>query len=222
MRRGAEIVQCKFEEDKAGAMRYVLACGREVRSRRGGRLFGFKSHFAGPINDAVELYFFSGCYVGLNPIEDGITNVCGIGPENFLQFHEFKFDSIVNSFSRLKERLRPLTRSMRWYSAGPLVFERRFDAREGVYAAGDALCFVDPFTGSGLLSSVITGRLAGLAAAKGTATGAYAADCRRRIGRPFLASSLIRKMLANGWAERLAPFVPASWIVHITRPGHVL
>src|SRR5947207_689323 len=63
----------------------VIASGRPSSTApRGARLFGFKAHFEGPPNDAVELYFFQGVYVGVAPIEDGRTNVCGLGPEDFL------------------------------------------------------------------------------------------------------------------------------------------
>ncbi len=220
--RGAELRQSASTSDRTGAMARVLACGRAAQSRRGGRLFGFKSHFTGPVNDAVELYFGGDCYVGLNPIEGGLTNVCGLAAEDILRGCNFEFDRIVHSIPRLKQRLIPMERSMRWYSTGPLVFEQRFRARQDVYAAGDALCFVDPFTGSGLLSAVITGRLAGLAAMRRTPVTEYASNCRRRIGRPFVISSLIRKALMSGWAERLVPVVPASWLVQATRTANVL
>ncbi len=198
----------------------ITAHGRQNMSGRGRRLFGFKAHFEGPVNDAVELYFFSGCYVGINPVEGRITNVCGLGPENTLSTHAFDFDSLVHSFPQLSERLRPLRRSMRWLAAGPLVFQNHFKSavRPLEYRAGDALSFIDPFTGSGVLSAVLTGSLAGVAAARGIPADAYVKQCRRRMQRPFLFSTLLRTLVANGWAERLAEFVPAPWLVRLTRP----
>ena len=202
----------------------ITAHGRKILSARGGRLFGFKSHFEGPVNDAVELYFFSGifsgCYVGINPVEVGITNVCGLGPENILRSHAFDFDSVVNSFPPLAERLRPLHRTMRWHTAGPLVFENHLrDASKPLeYPVGDALSFVDPFTGSGLLSAVLTGTLGGVAAARGVGTEVYLSQCRSRLQRPFLCSSLIRKLVRSGWAEHLVGLVPGRVLLHMTRP----
>lgn len=198
----------------------IVAHGRRTPSSRGSRLFGFKSHFHGPVNDSVELYFFSGCYVGINPVEDGITNICGLGPENLLRALAFDFDSVVNSFPKLSERLRPLTRTLRWLTVGPLVFQNRFRDHEtrSQYPAGDALSFVDPFTGSGLLSAVLTGSFAGSAAARGTPIERYISDCRKHLQSPFLFSSLMRNLLNNGWAERLARFVPGHWLMRLTRP----
>jgi len=197
----------------------IMAHGRKAIAPRGRRLFGFKAHFEGPSDDAVELYFFNGCYVGINTVEGGITNVSGLGPEQLLRARGFEIDELAAEFDPLRERLRPLRRTMDWMTTGPLVFETHFDAANGVYPAGDALSFVDPFTGSGIVSAVLTGSLAGSAAARGTPVEDYLSECRRRLQRPFLISSVFRKAVANGWGEYLAPFVPGTWLVRLTRPA---
>ena len=68
----------------------VITTGRSSQSRRGGRLFGFKAHFDGPADDAVELYFAGSMYVGVNCVEDGFTNVCGLAPEEHLRRCRFR------------------------------------------------------------------------------------------------------------------------------------
>ena len=198
----------------------VVAYGRKFAPPKGNRLFGFKAHFEGPTDDAVELYFFAGCYVGINPIEGGLTNVCGIGPETALKARDFEIDEVLDGFAPLSRRLRPLTRSMKWLMTGPLEFRNRLRVpiEEGRYPAGDALSFVDPFTGTGILSAVVTGRLAGIAAARRLRTDEYLGQCRRCLQTPFLASSIFRGVLARGWADRLARFVPGAWLVRVTRP----
>jgi hypothetical protein len=208
------------EEERVLGAPTVIAHGRKIPSSRGGRLFGFKAHFDGPVDDAVELFFFDRCYVGLNAVEGGVTNVCGLGPEELLQRHRFDVDSVVNSSPKLAERLNPLRRKFRWLTVGPLVFENRFRAsfEPGHYPAGDALSFVDPFTGSGMLSAMVSGHLAGIAAAGGTAVDVYVKQCRRVLERPFQVASLFRNLLANGWGERLAAFTPGSLLVSLTRP----
>ena len=198
----------------------VVAHGRKIASSRGGRLFGFKAHFDGPADDAIQLFFFDRCYVGVNAIEGGVTNVCGLGPEDLLLRHRFDIDAVVNSSEKLAERLRPLRRRFRWLTVGPLVFQNHFRDRfnEGEYPAGDALSFVDPFTGSGMLSAMVSGKLAGIAAAHGTPPSTYVAQCRRVLERPFQVASLFRGLLANGWGERLAKLIPGSLLVSLTRP----
>jgi hypothetical protein len=79
---------------------------------RGDRLFGFKTHFTGPVDDAVELFFFNGCYVGVNVVEGGRTNVCGLGPENYLRKCAFDYDRVVLASPALAARLGPLQRDM--------------------------------------------------------------------------------------------------------------
>lgn len=198
----------------------IVAHGRKAIAPRGRRLFGFKAHFQGPADDAVELYFFNGCYVGVSAVENGVTNVCGLGPENLLRARSFEIDELIGEFEPLRDRLRPLLRTMDWLTTGPLVFETHFEAvTPGVYPAGDALSFVDPFTGSGIVSAILTGTLAGTAAARSDAVEDYIRECRQRLQRPFLISSIFRRAVASGWGEYLAPFVPGSWLVKLTRPA---
>ena len=130
----------------------VLATGRKSIAAAGRRLFGFKAHFEGPVNDAVELFFFRGCYVGVSAIENGITNICGIAPEHVLRACEFQIDDLLSGWPPLACRVRPLSRVSRWFTVGPLVFGGQWQhfAGRDIYPAGDALGFIDPFTGSGL------------------------------------------------------------------------
>jgi len=197
----------------------VLACGRRpARAPRGRRQFGFKAHFDGPANDAVELYFFDGCYVGVSGIEGGRTNVCGLGPEDCLTRFGFSYDDVVARCPALVERLAPLRRVMPWVSTGPLEYGQRFAPGAAPYPAGDALSFVDPFTGSGLLAAVRSGAIAGRAAASGETTEAYLAQCRASLRKPFQVASLLRGLVASGWAERLAALAPPALLFALTRP----
>lgn len=201
----------------------VVAHGRQTldNDRRGSRLFGFKAHFSGPVDDAVELHFFQGCYIGLNPIEGGLTNVCGLGPEHVLREVGFDIDALVDRFAPLRQRVAPLSRTMRWHHCGPLRFENRFRGpalTDGVYPAGDALSFVDPFTGSGMLSAVLSGELAGLAAARGTPVGVYRDQCRKVLDGPYRVASALRWAVGQPWAERAMGLLPGSLLFRLTRP----
>jgi flavin-dependent dehydrogenase len=211
-RQGATV-----RRERAPAATDVVAYGRRTTEPRGSRLFGFKAHFTGPANDAVELFFFDGCYVGLNAVEGGATNICGIAPESTLQRFNFRMDELLEGSPALRARVAPLTRAMPWLTTGPLVFGNRMDATPG-YSCGDALSFVDPFTGSGLLAACATGLLAGSAAARGSPAAEYMRDCRRTLARPSGVSSAFRSLVANGWAERLVGVVPGAWLYRLTRP----
>lgn len=188
--------------------------------RKRGRLFGFKAHFRGPANDAVELYFFDGCYVGVSQIESGLTNVCGLGPESALKRFAFDFDEVIRQSAPLEERLEGMHREIEWLATGPLVFGNRFRAptTDGVYATGDALSFVDPFTGSGLLAAVTTGALAGEFAARHRPVSEYLVECGKAFAKPFEVASVFRKMVSLEWAAYLAPLVPGRLLFRWTRP----
>jgi flavin-dependent dehydrogenase len=203
--------------------RVISACGRKPALDRADRLFGFKAHFEGPADDAVELFFSGHGYVGVNCIEDGLTNVCGIARESLLKTYEFDFDEIVCLSKPLAERLRPLQRRMRWIVTGPLSFAppSKRDLETDVYAAGDSLGFVDPFTGSGILNALLTGRLAGLAAARRIPRSEYMKACRSLLGRTFSISSVLRGLASHTEVHWLAPYIPAQTLFRLTRASSI-
>jgi hypothetical protein len=217
---GAQVVREHWSTAAQGAT-VILAAGRRSIAPSGDRLFGFKAHFSGPVNDSVELYFFQDCYVGISAIENGATNVCGLAPERSLRSFGFHPGDLLHLCAPLSERLRALTRTMNWLVTGPLVFSERLsqDADEVVYRAGDSLGFTDPFTGSGILNAMLTGELAGIAAARGAPNASYLLDCRRLLRRPFLVSSVFRAIIASGHAGLLACLVPGRFLFHATRPS---
>ncbi len=207
------------EKGRDGPEAVVLAAGRRPVSSQQDRLFGFKAHFEGPADDAVELYFEPQSYVGVSPIENGWTNVCGMAPESALRRHNFNVDEYLAASGPLAERLRPLRRRMGWLMVCPLSFSAVVhpDPDQHVYPAGDALGFVDPFTGSGILNSLLTGRMAGVSAARGVPSENYIRDCRALLGRPFGVSALLRKLVAWNYAHHLAALIPGRWLFQLTR-----
>jgi flavin-dependent dehydrogenase len=201
----------------------IVATGRRntrstTPAQRGQRLFGFKAHFEGPTDDAVELFFFERCYVGVTSIEEGRTNVCGLAPESFLSRFSFEYDGIMMHCPALSDRLRPLGRVTPWFSTGPLQYGQAFANGGHTYPAGDALSFVDPFTGSGLLAAVRSGAMAGKAAVVGQPVTEYLRECRASLRQPFQVARVLRRALEGGWAEKLAPLAPARLLFALTRP----
>ena len=210
----------------------ILTAGRSiVQSKSRDRLFGFKAHFAGQArggaaNDAVELFFFENGYVGTCPIEAGRTNVCGLAKESLLREHGFDADRLIAAVPRLAARLRPLERVTRWHLAGPLRFGHAQQPGSPMLAAGDAMCFVDPFTGSGVLAAMQTGAWAGEAAMSAAEGSSWARVCechRRRCAsfhrRQLATTGIVRKLLSLGWAEPLAGLVPGWLLFRLTRPS---
>ena len=214
---GAEVVPA------TNAPPSIIATGRRSTEPRGQRLFGFKAHYDGPCDDAVELYFFDHFYVGVNCVEQGRTNVCGLGPEDALRRVKFSVDELLGRCAPLRARIAPLQRTMDWMITGPLQFGNCLhDVHSRPYPAGDALSFVDPFTGSGLLSAVVTGTLAGLHASRHSPMEAYLADCRKALSKPFGVSAVLRRLAFSRAAEYLVGLVPGELLFRWTRPRLVL
>lgn len=202
----------------------VLAHGRRSTQTedKGNRIFGFKAHFEGPANSAVELYFFAGGYVGVNAIENGLVNVCGLASEALLRSVDFDPQRLFARHPALQQRTASFRPLMKWLQVGPLRYGHKLAelSQPGLYPAGDALSFVDPFTGSGQLAAMVTGLVAGQAAAEGWSVEQYRRACRNCIARQSFSSGVIRAAILQGWAEWVGPFVPARLLFRATRPAH--
>jgi len=107
---------------------------------------------------------------------------------------------------------------MDWLITGPLIFRNSLNLPVGAYLAGDALGFVDPFTGSGILAALVTGNLAGRAAAQRLDPGEHLRNCRKALEFQYLAAGVCRRVLEAGWAQSLAPLVPGRVLFSLTRP----
>src|SRR5258706_11492348 len=93
--RGAELVRETFP---SAGQPTIVAHGRTAVAPEEDRMFGFKAHFSGPANDAVELFLVRDAYVGASAVEQGVTNVCGLARESLLAAHGFDIDSWVRSW----------------------------------------------------------------------------------------------------------------------------
>jgi menaquinone-9 beta-reductase len=202
----------------------VVAHGRQMASVAGNRLFGFKAHFEGPADDALDLFFFTGCYVGINTVEGGVTNVCGLAPESLLKQRNFDIDGLLAASPALAERIGPLRRSWDWLKTGPLIYRGGWneESRPGTYLAGDALGFVDPFTGSGLLSALATGTIAGESAAACLPVEQHLVRCRTLLSGQYRTAAIFRAAIRHGVADLLLPLLPGKALFHLTRPRMVM
>jgi len=229
---GAALVREPWVKFAAGTdahhrIRRILGYGRKSAAPAGSRLFGFKAHFTGPSDDLVHLFFFSGCYVGVSAVENGITNVCGVVPESLLRRKilrqkNFEIEWLLQANPALRERVLPLERTMNWLVTGPLVFGMNHDPAEQVYRAGDALGFVDPFTGSGISAALVTGKIAGEAAARSIEVSQYVRHVRNALKRQYFFSSALRLAIRAGIAEKCAEFIPGRLLFELTRPENSL
>ncbi len=132
----------------------------------GGAWLGAKAHFGGlSPRDAVEMYYFSGGYCGLAPIEGGLYNACCLVHRSRAQDGSAVADfaawiTEISGHHALAERLRPGSQVSKTVATAPVKPARRRSNIQGALLAGDAAGFLDPFTGDGISIALQSGRLA--------------------------------------------------------------
>jgi hypothetical protein len=66
---------------------------------------------------------------------------------------------------------------------------------------------------------MVTGRMAGMAAAQNLPVRDHVRMCRQALGRQFATAGLFRSVVRAGLADWLARFVPGRLLFYLTRPG---
>jgi flavin-dependent dehydrogenase len=136
--------------------RFDQQLGRAFVRDRSHRNFGFKRHYRGDgAQGVIELYSFAHGYLGVNDVEDGITNICGLVHASRLQGHKGRWDAFVET---IRNEERPLESMYARYepaqdgflSSEPVIFRTRSAVEEGIFMIGDASGVIDPLTGNGM------------------------------------------------------------------------
>ena len=132
---------------------------------RSHRNFGFKRHFTGPGTDAIELYSFGRGYLGVNAVEGGVTNICGLVHASRLVGHKGRWDAFVETIRAEEPRLDELfgryePSQESYLSSEPVIFRARSAVEGGVFMVGDASGVIDPLTGNGMAMAMQSALLA--------------------------------------------------------------
>ncbi|HEX6732244.1 MAG TPA: NAD(P)/FAD-dependent oxidoreductase [Pyrinomonadaceae bacterium] len=137
------------------------------------QLVAFKAHFSNTdvARGACEIYSYPGGYGGLSTIENGISNLCFIvAAKDVRRFHsdpETVLRQTVMRNSRAASVLAAATRCSEWLSVSLEQFGMQDpNPKPGLLAIGDSAAFIDPFTGSGMLMALQSGKLAATLIAK--------------------------------------------------------
>jgi flavin-dependent dehydrogenase len=127
---------------------------------RSHRNFGFKRHYRGvPNSGTIELYSFDRGYLGVNDVEDGATNICGLVHASRLAGHKGRWDSFVETIrseepplEALYSRYAPAQEN--FLSSEPVIFRARSPVEGGIFMIGDASGVIDPLTGNGMAMAI--------------------------------------------------------------------
>jgi menaquinone-9 beta-reductase len=161
-----------------------------------------------------EMHVRRGHYIGIAPVQGGLTNVCLVKPS-------FAGDAALGDPGSLLTRsladdplLRDRAADARLISGpvvlGPLAVDVRDTAIDGLLLAGDAAGFIDPMTGDGLRFAIHGGELAAAAGLQALSRGwagvhaDLAAARRRAFGGKWRFNRGLRAMVASPFAVDVA------------------
>ena len=136
---------------------------------RSHRHFGFKRHYRNGARVSspapILLHSFQRGYLGVNPVEDSITNICGLVHASRLAHHKGRWDAFVETIREEDAGLDALYGSLQpaqdhFLSSEPVIFRARSPVEDGVIMIGDASGIVDPLTGNGMAMAIQSALLA--------------------------------------------------------------
>jgi flavin-dependent dehydrogenase len=118
---------------------------------------GLKAHYLETRPSlSVDLYFFNGGYCGVQPIGRDRVNVCAMVRADAAT----TLEQVVALHPELEQRRHEWLQISPPVSTSPLVFNQPVPEEGGIFYAGDAAGFIDPFVGDGISIAVRTGTMA--------------------------------------------------------------
>ena len=148
----------------ADGIRSRVARAAGLSNRGGVDRIAFVAHLQGVrgMTTLAELHVGRRGYIGLNPIDAGVTNVAVVVPAHLAagargDARGFFARSIASS--GVAKRLAATTVIREVMTSGPFDCRATSSTADGVALVGDAADFFDPFTGDGIRSAVVGARL---------------------------------------------------------------
>lgn len=198
------VVRTNFVIDATGRTRAVARQFDDAKPARADHV-AFKAHLtnASIADGACEIYSYKGGYGGCNHVEGGVANLCFIVTAELAR--EFGSDpmrlveNVVSDNRRAAATLKDVAPVTEWLAVPVGKYGRGTLApRHNVVSIGDAAAFIDPFTGSGILMALQSGKLAAEAiAAGGDIAGKYEKEYSATFDRRLRVSSMLRYASGN-------------------------
>lgn len=163
---------------------------------------GLKAHFSEPAPPgSVDLYFFDGGYCGVTPIDGGSVNACALVRADVAR----SLDDVLAMHPELWRRSRGWRPLFAPLTTSGLRFHTPVTESEGMLLAGDAACFIDPYTGDGISLALHSGAMAARAllpffagnCSVEDARARYRAEYFRHLSPAFRNSAWIRRVLTT-------------------------
>ncbi len=212
--QSGEVVSLEAASGRRFRADVVLACdglgsttrdrlGLDVRHTRPAR-FGLRQHYGvAPWSDDVEVYWGTDEEAYVTPVAPDLVGVALLGPRGG------PFETRLQRFPALVDRLRDAVASGPVLGAGPLRRQARRPLHDRVLLVGDAAGYVDALTGEGLAVGFTSARAAVSAVASGDLE-QYSQDWRH-VTRRFRWSTevLLRTTQSRGPRRAMLPLADA-------------
>ncbi len=171
------------------------------------RLVGFKTHLANAAvpRNVCEIYFFRGGYGGLSLIENNLANHCFLVESAIVKEFggaERIVKELIFQNPRARAALENAAPVFDWLAVSIDEFGiKNPSPAKNLFIVGDAAAFIDPFTGSGVLSALESAEILARAVCRNAGSVASAAETYERLHRENFRKrmrfcSLIRRAVA--------------------------
>lgn len=182
--------KCGFAGAKHGARRFAL----------GGHYSGLKA-----LDGYIDMFVDGASYAAINPLTDTSANVMLVVSESELEANRERVDAFA------EERARSLAGGLlagariegKRVAIGPLSYRANTLTGCRVLLAGDAACFIDPFTGQGVYLAMRCAQIAAECILSGNLRG-YESRARREIAARERAARRVRGLIASPLLARTA------------------
>ena len=166
---------------------------------------------------ASELMLYPGGYGGIQPVEDGIANLCCVVQQNFLPRGGDRWEAflakIQHDCPHLAMRLagaEPLLAKAIAITHIPYGFIRR-STDDGLYCIGDQAAVIPSFTGDGISIALHTARSAATAYLAAQPAPLFQAELRSSLLAQMRLAELAADGLNNSLARAVLPFCLKVW-----------
>lgn len=185
--------------------RFDAQLERPFVSDRAHRSFGFKRHYRGaPDDHSIELHSFGRGYLGVNAVDGGRTNICGLVHAERLSGHKGRWDSFVDRIRLEHPQIdamysKFLPAQDGFLTSEPVIFRARSPVERNIVMIGDASGVIDPLTGNGMAMALQSALVAAPFIVRLLAT-----KDRQAVEREYVEAH--RRMFARriGWSRRVA------------------
>ena len=187
------------------------------------RWVAFKMYFrlapgqAAELARASELMLYPGGYGGIQPVEDGMANVCCVVQQRYLPSGGQRWESFLAKVQKDCPHL-----AMRLAGAEPLLAKPiaithipygyiRRATEDGLYCVGDQAAVIPSFTGDGISIALHTARCAVTAYLAGEAAPAFQARMGAALRAQMRLATFAADGLNNSLARAVLPFCLRVW-----------